>query len=195
DPYADLEPPVFTSCDHTNKSYPNGVAVATPGTYCGGIEFTSHSDVTFQPGVYVIRDGELSMDAHASLAGSGVTIYFTGNNTELDIEGQANLDITAPATGDYAGLAFVQDPASNPGNTSTIEGGGGIRIVGAVYFPTWTLDFGGNSGMLVNSPTVSLIADKFNFRGSTAMTLKSDEVSAGLPENPVETPPVVRLIQ
>lgn len=195
DPYADLVPPTFSGCDHTSMSYPDGTATATPGTYCGGITFTSHSDVTFQPGLYVIHDGKMFMAAQSSLTGTDVTLYFTGTNTELDIAGQASIDVTAPATGDYAGVVFAQDPTSNPNNISKIVGGGNIRVVGSVYFPTWTLDFGGTAAMLANSPAVSLVADSFIFRGDSQLALKSDEVSAGLPENPVETKPVIRLIQ
>jgi hypothetical protein len=57
--------------------------------------------------VLVIENGQLDLNGHAlrSSTGSAVTIVFAGNKGSGGV-----LDITAPKTGPWSGVAICQDP-------------------------------------------------------------------------------------
>jgi len=86
----------------------------------------------------------------------------------------SNVDLVAPIFGDYAGILFAQDPASNPGATNLIAGGADIRLVGALYFPTQILNVTSTSSFGANSPLMPLIAWRIDFSGTSDTTIRFD---------------------
>jgi hypothetical protein len=154
--------------------------------------------VTFSPGVYVIKDGQLRIEANSTVAGAGITFYFYGSGpqgTTLDISSQGVVDWSAPASGPYAGLVFVQHPAASPDFENNINGGADTRIIGAGYFPTQVLKVGGSGNFGVRSPMMTFVADKIYLHGSAHMTLQADAVAAGLPDTVSRAYAGVRLSQ
>jgi Flp pilus assembly protein TadG len=174
DPFKDLEVPTTYGCDYTNAIYKKDTFVVMPGTYCGGITIEAHAEVKFQPGLYIIKDGEFRIAAHTTVKGSDVTFYLIGNNTKVTIVSGSDVNLVAPTSGDYAGMLFVQDPASNPGETNLIAGGAGIQLVGALYFPTQILNVSSTSSFGANSPLMPLIAWRIDFSGNADTTIRFD---------------------
>ena len=174
DPFKDLEVPTVYGCDYTNAIYKKHTFVLTPGTYCGGITIEAHANVKFSPGLYIIRDGEFRIAAHTTVKGSDVTFYLIGNNTKVTIVSGSDVELVAPTHGDYAGMLFAQDPASNPGATNLIACGADIRLVGALYFPTQILNVTSTSSFGANSPLMPLIAWRIDFSGDSDTTIRFD---------------------
>jgi Flp pilus assembly protein TadG len=184
DPYAGLPEPATAGCTYNNRRIVGGTVTASPGIYCGGLE-VRNATVTFAPGVYVIKDGQLRINANSTAAGSGITFYFYGNGPQgatVDINSQTVVDWSAPTSGPYAGLVFVQHQEASPGFENNLNGGANTRIVGAGYFPTQVLRVGGSGNFGVNSPMMPFVADKIYLHGSAQMTLKVDAAAAGMPD-------------
>ncbi len=80
-----------------------------PGTYCGGLKITGNADVTLQAGVYVMKDGPLIVEKSASMSGTDVSFYFTGNNGGLVFDKKTTISLTAPTTGTMAGLLMAEE--------------------------------------------------------------------------------------
>ena len=179
DPYKDMEWPVVGACNHNNKRVRrhDGHVTLHPGTYCGGIHIGSRAEVTLSAGIYVMKDGDFDIGSHAEVSGSEVTIYLTGNNISIDIHGGATVDLSAPTEGDYTGFLFVQDPESNPGEVNTINGGGSIKMVGTLYFPTQGIRINGNGMLGINSPMMPIIADHFIVNGNGIFEVDVDEAN------------------
>ncbi len=125
-------------------------------------------------GVYIMKDGPLKMSSNSDLKAEEVVIFFSGTDTNLEINGGANLNIIAPVEGAYKGFAFLQDPASNPGAVTVIQGGGTIEMEGALYTPTWTIELSGNGTMSDNADTWVMVADKFVIKGNSNMYLRAN---------------------
>jgi Flp pilus assembly protein TadG len=174
DPFKALEVPTAYGCDHTNATYKHSKFVLLPGTYCGGINIESHAEIWFLPGVYIIKNGEFRIAAHTVAKGFGVTFYLIGNNTKVTIVSGSDVDLVAPYFGEYAGILFAQDPASNPGATNLIAGGADIKLVGALYFPTQILNVTSTSSFGANSPLMPLIAWRIDFSGNSDTTIRFD---------------------
>lgn len=81
----------------------------SPGTYCGGLKITKDSVVTLRPGIYVMKDGPLIVDKKATLTGTGVAFYFTGDNAGLLFDKRTTISLSAPTTGVMAGLLMSEE--------------------------------------------------------------------------------------
>ena len=133
-----------------------------PGVYCNGLHFYD-AKTTLMPGTYIMQDGPLSFGAGAEVTGEGVTFVFRGDKSYLYTYDDVSLDFTAPRTGKYAGLIFMQDRHSSDDMTSIIKGNANIKLVGTSYFPTQDLFVGGLGEMGATSPAMAFIADNITF--------------------------------
>ncbi len=167
DPYANTAPPVPASCNGSNTNVavqPNKTRTLQPGTYCGGLDLKGN--VTLQPGLYIIKDGNLSINSQATVTGDGVTFYIMGTNAGFTINGGGSINVTAMSSGDYKGLVIVHDRASNVGSTNTLNGNSGTVIKGVVYTPTQQLTLTGTGTFGQTSPFMPIIADQIKISGN-----------------------------
>ena len=61
DPFATYVMPTPGSCMATPSADLRGVTVYEPGTYCGGISISGKANVIFNPGIYILVDGDFSV--------------------------------------------------------------------------------------------------------------------------------------
>lgn len=179
DPLTKLPPPPALDCTARGTELRKGSHALSPGVYCGGLVAMTHASVKLSPGLYVIKDGPLVVQAQAALTGSEVTIYFVGRDTRIDIQGGASVDLSAPRSGTYRGLVIVQQRDSNPGAVSVITGGGGIAFEGTLYMPTQVVGLQGNGAIGNLSNAWSLVASRFEMSGTPDIRIGSDFRWAG----------------
>ena len=196
DPFAGLPVPSDLACDFNNKKLNNGTHTISPGVYCGGLDILANADVTFQPGLYVMRNGSLSLHAQSDISGTGVTIYYYGPNAVLNHYSGSTINLAAPTVGDYAGIVMAQHSGSSVGLTSTLAGGPGIRLVGSLYFPTQILDLRGGADYAQVSPYMPIVADQIIVRGNSLITVEVDlEAAAEYEDVLARMGEAVRLIE
>jgi hypothetical protein len=173
-----LQAPGAGPCDHSGELRVQRDAVLTPGRYCGGIRVIG-ATATFQPGLYIIHNGNLRTTGQAGLVGHGVTFVLTGSSPNqignMDFAGGTHLDLSAPnasttwATANgYEGILFFQDPRAPAKLSSTgdnkLLGGSIARLEGAVYFPNQTLMYTGGANL--DESCLMLVARQVLFRGN-----------------------------
>jgi hypothetical protein len=187
DPFAGLRKPNSGTCTSKNGYTvgSNRTETLSPGTYCGGL--TIRGEANLEPGVYIIEDGSLTVNAQASLSGKGVTFYITGSKGGFTINGGSSIDLHAPTSGTYGGVLIYQDPASkaNGGGTivNTLNGGADTVINGGIYTPTQGIRINGSSGFGQNSAYMPVIADTITITGSSqvGVDIKGVYMAAPLP--------------
>ncbi|HEX2554932.1 MAG TPA: TadE/TadG family type IV pilus assembly protein [Microvirga sp.] len=140
DPYAALAANIP---DHTCPSPPYSVntLTAVPSgdvvNYCGTLKIGADLDIT-TPKTIVIRNGNLDLNNH-TLKGSALTIIFSGTDSSLwshVIEGKGTLDIKAPTSGTWKGVALYQDPSLTQNVNFTAAGSNQtVSVQGLFYFP------------------------------------------------------------
>ena len=169
DPYANVQVPSFSGCDHTNFSAQTTMTIS-PGVYCGGMTLNAGANVTLNPGVYIIAGGSLSVNGQAKMQGTGVTFVFTSNTSgsfaTATINGGATINITAPTTGAMAGLVMYNDRSAPTGESFKLNGGSTQNFGGAVYLPKAAITFTGGS-TTGNGGCTQLIADTIIFGGNS----------------------------
>jgi hypothetical protein len=183
DPFSKLVPPASTACDPSAKAtvIKKGEHSLPPGTYCGGLDLMAQANVTFEPGVFIIKGGPLIFRSGSASTGTGVSFYLTGTDAQLIVNGGADADLTATTSGPLAGIIAAQDATANPGATSKVLGGGVIRIVGALYFPTQNFQVGGNGDVGQSSTAWAIVADTVELNGTGNIRIQGDFTAAGLP--------------
>jgi putative Flp pilus-assembly TadE/G-like protein len=149
----------------------------------GGLSI-SGGTITFNPGIYYIEAGDFNMSGPSTLTGTGVTIVLTTNAAgatyaNLSITGQANLNLTAPASGSTAGIAFFSDRNAPTTTTDQIAGQGNVTIDGVFYFPTGNFMVAGNG--VSASPCTEVVALTIKDTGNGQFSNACDSV--GIPGN------------
>jgi hypothetical protein len=136
------------------------------------------------PAVLVIENGQLDLNGHSLTTsdGSAVTLVFSGGSGSYTHAPSDNtngsggrLDLTAPTSGPWSGVAIYQDPSLTSGLDVSAAGNSPTwNITGLVYMPHASVTLKGaidksNAG----KSCVVLVADNFTISG-TAGILKTD---------------------
>src|SRR2546427_2225747 len=103
DPFATLQPPTISGCTYSQKVSVSGATrTLSPGTYCGGIVISGGAKVTFNPGLYIIKSGGLTISASAA-SGTGVTFIISGGAVTIS-GGTSVVQLSAPTSGAWEGI-------------------------------------------------------------------------------------------
>nr|MCU0882723.1 hypothetical protein [Hyphomonadaceae bacterium] len=156
-----LPQPSASSCTFNNYT-PNingNSLTLQPGVYCGTTNINANNkDIIMQPGLYVIHNGDFNINNGKVNASAGVSIFMSTNHT-FKLNG-GSIDLRAPTSGTYAGLALYQ--RYNSGNNGLpsfdIQANQGIRIDGLVYLPQRHLQI--NSDSNIRNASVQMIVGK-----------------------------------
>jgi Flp pilus assembly protein TadG len=175
DPYADVAVPTYAGCNWNGQPINGGVTKrftpvgGAPFVFCGGLTINSSANVTFDPGVYIIDGGTLIINGGAVIRGTGVTFVLTGRSgtyATVTINGNADIQLSAPTSGPTAGLVFFQDRRAPTGGYPNIFNGGSAQVfTGALYFPKQGVRFNGGTS-LTSGGCTQILADQIDFNGN-----------------------------
>lgn len=162
----------------------------SPGTYCN-FNTSNVSTLTMQPGLYVITT-TFSTNSGSTITGNGVTIflangaiansgnytYVSGGATPYGVGNGTTMNITAPTSGTYAGIAVWDgNSSSSTPDTFTFGGGASSTFSGAVYAPNTNLVLGNGSG--TSSLSSNIIANTIMVLGGSTVTNNYTPTSSG----------------
>ena len=202
DPLADrVAPIVETTCALTSRT----IAVTTtllPGTYCGGVDIQRDATVNLLPGVYVIKDGPLKLNGTASIVGNGVTFYFTGTGATLQVDGEASLNLTAPAFGAMAGILLFEDRTAKFGQKHKLHSRNAPNLLGTVYLSRGELQIGAkggyatsSAGMAESSAWTIIVARQLSINDKISLVLNTYfDATAVKPPTALVTGPTLMLV-
>lgn len=159
DPLGNLPMPAVPPCTYPNTFQVTSSQTLNPAVYCGGINISCPGSctVTFSPTdgsyTYTLEGGGLTIATGSTpiLNGRGVTFYNTYGNGHLyagiNLTGASGGVLRAPTTGPYAGILVLQDRSVtfSSSNGSSFDNSHGEAYIGALYFPTTSLTYTGNS--------------------------------------------------
>jgi Flp pilus assembly protein TadG len=167
---------------------------------CGPLTVSADATISTPSGgtVLYIYNGNLNLHPQpqpntnlTTLAGSGLALVFTGNqagaNHIVDFGGTSVLDIAAPTTGTWAGMAIYQDASAN-GPTTGIDFGispatGGNpawKVTGLIYAPKANVTLsGGVIKSTAGQACFSLVSKTFTASGNYSIYSDSQSNCAG----------------
>jgi Flp pilus assembly protein TadG len=187
DPFSNYPRPTVGNCDPDKVNFQlsgNKTVTLQPGVYCGGMTFSGPVNVTFAPGLYIIKDGVIT-ETGGSFTGNGVTFFLTGYNTSIQLSGQANWHLVAQGNeGQLPGFAIFLDPdgpSGLAGSFSSLSGQSELYFEGIVYLPQQQVTVSGNASAFAPSPYTSYIGDTLRFVGNGDLVIKNDTSLTALP--------------
>ena len=180
DPLADRPAPTFGSCDHTDFKVKNGTFAISPGVYCGGLLIDNNADVDMKPGIYVIKGGEFRIRNDGSIKGTGVGIYFTGADGRAVYDGTSTVSLSAPETGEMAGLLWFQDPAM-PLTEFEISSKKASDLLGTIYLPNGRLKIQANNAIAEKSAFTVIVSRYLDVGKKSQLYINSGYSSTTVP--------------
>lgn len=163
DPYAGLPDPVAPANCNTSLTIGNNATQDIPAGSC----FTSwdvkgHARLA-AGGTYYVKNGTL--DINGQVSGTNVTIILIGDGSNLVQNGGGVLNVTAPTTGTYQGIALYRSRfAGNDVNKPIkINGGAELQVKGAIYMPSTDIWVGGNADF--NAQCLQVVGRIIEFKG------------------------------
>ena len=147
DPYSGLDIGTPPGCYATNATIGPSGSETLSGTrsYCNGLDLKG--TLNLNGNTLYIRGGEFKVNSTANLSGTGTVILteYSGSYATINVNGSATVNISAPTSGDFKGLAMIQDPNAPAGNDNTVNGNASTSINGAIYFPNGDINYSGNT--------------------------------------------------
>jgi Flp pilus assembly protein TadG len=187
DPFANVPAPsTFPSgnCPQYRQNNPNdthtfGASDAATtglpsGTYCVSNLDISGTTAFPDDSTIIIDGGNFSVGAQAHVSCTRCTFILTSRTAATqpqsigvaDINGGAELDLTAPNGGTYMGLIFYQDRRAQDGSNvvNKINGNSDSTFSGAFYFPSQQVTYNGTAGM--TTTCMQLVARRVTYSGN-----------------------------
>lgn len=184
DPLRDRPQPdagAATDCDFRNTMVlPNMDQTLEPGIYCGGITVTG-ATASLRPGVYVIKNGSLTVTAGGALVGENAGFFLTGAGAVIQFGRDSRISLTAPRTGVMAGLLFFEDRESDHAIYHQITSNDARRLVGTMYLPRSKLLIDATRPIADRSEYTVIIAREFELRDGPELVLNTDYESSPIP--------------
>jgi hypothetical protein len=155
---------------------------------CGDQMLTSNTVINTPlgtPAVLIVENGQLDLNGYSltTSTGSAVTVVFSGTNGSYSHAPADNtngsggkLDIAAPTSGPWSGVAMYQDPSLTSGvDVSAAGNSPAWNISGLVYMPHATVTMKGAVDKASNGgkSCFVMVADNFQISG-TAGILNTD---------------------
>ena len=171
DPLADLKAPEFSDCDAHDTVRSGYSGALNPGVYCGGLTINGASKVELAAGVYVIKDGPLTIGDSSVITGEGITFYLTGETALIYFQDDSELTLTAPTSGDFEGVLVFQDRAF--GGRHVWDSKAPTTLHGTIYLPDGQLISESSNAITPVGSCNVLIARslRFKFKSSVSIDL------------------------
>ncbi len=191
------EPDIDPDCKETDLVVSGGSKALEPGTYCGGLSIIDASEVTLEPGIYVIKDGPLAIDGGAVLKGEGVGFHFTGAGAVLAIGANSTIALEAAIDGPMAGLLMFESRAQSTQGRHVLMADNAQTMIGTIYLPRGELRIGGSSEFGTASAYTAIVARKLTLTEGPRVVLHTDydETSVPVPDGIKGTKTPIALVK
>lgn len=181
-------------CDENGQILEDFSGSIRPGVFCGGLRIKGTSDVEFEPGIYVIKDGAFEVSGESRIHGTGVGVYLTGSDARFLFLEEASVQLSGPVHGMMAGLLIYQDRNVPNEPDSEIRSPNVSELVGTIYLPRGDLYIDTESEVAQASAFTAIIVDELMLSSRAHLILNSDYDATDVPLPPgMEGPPVVGL--
>jgi Flp pilus assembly protein TadG len=181
DPLASRPAPPIGSCLFNKYKVTTGTAVLDPGTYCGGLEISGTAKVIFNPGTYVIKDGEFKISNTAVVKGEHVGFFLSGLTSKINFTGDSTISFTGAISGEMSGLLFYEDRASALYRIHRMSSAYANELTGTIYLPKGYLLVDPATTVASQSAYTAIIAQGLYVQAGPELVLNSNYSKTDVP--------------
>lgn len=184
DPFASRPAPAVGACTAKNTKLLSGTHTLSPGVYCGGLIIGGTAQVTLAPGVYIVKDGPLRINDSAVVSGTGVGFYLTGLDARIKFDTDTTISLSAPETGEMAGMLFQEDRNQTISNQHVINSDNARVLLGTIYLPVGELKIDAKRPVADQSAYTAIVARVLRLYSGPNLVLNTnyDQTSVPVPE-------------
>ncbi len=146
---------------------------SSTGAY-GNLTVPNGNTVTFAAGTYFFYNATIKING-GTVSGTGVTLVLLGDSSLL-ISSNAHVDLSAPTTNAFSSAlngVLIDDQAPNKSNNAvTVNGGGTVKLGGAMYFPHVDVTWSGTAAN-ANTTCSEVIADTLTITGNAYLSTQN----------------------
>jgi Flp pilus assembly protein TadG len=196
DPLGDRPEPSVGRCDHVAKIVLASTVTLRPGTYCLGLTILGLSRVTFEPGVYIIKDGPFLVAGASEITGHGVGFFLKGISI-FTFDPLTRIELSAPTHGPLAGLLFFGSRSQSKLLINTILSDRAHVMTGTIYLPTTTFIADSLAQIGSNSAYTAIVSRRILLMDGPHLVLNTryNETDVPVPEGIRAAGQPVRLIK
>jgi Flp pilus assembly protein TadG len=165
----------------------SGSYYSSPSPSCGDVQLTGNVTLYGANTVILIYNGQLDTNGYTikTESGASATIIFSGDNSTGYTRaptGGGTIDIAAPTTGVWKGVALYQDPSQTNGTDISAAGNSPTwKITGLVYLPHASVTFSGAVNKSSNGLSCfAMVVDNITINGTGSILSQGQCASAGL---------------
>lgn len=188
DPFKDVNPPAFTPCNTNNSTKISVNANQTDNSRANATGVICAKDIDIKgtanlgSATYVVDSGNFTAGGQSHITCNGCTIILTNSSSgttvpigNVTINAGAEIDMSAPTSGDYDGILFYQDRRATVSETivNKINGNANSLMSGAFYFPNQQLQVNGTAGL--NFDCAKFVSYVVEFAGNGSINNTCDE--------------------
>ena len=129
------------NCDFENTVLEGGNRTLKPGVYCGGVFVTDEAKLRMDQGTYTFIDGDFDVGGGSEVIGNHVNLNFH-SNARLFFRNATEIELSAPKTGDMAGILVLASVNNDPGLVFEIQSKDAREFTGLIYTPNNTIKLG-----------------------------------------------------
>ncbi len=189
DPGYDIPSAKLGPCTSLNTVEVGAYMVLAPGRYCDGLTIKGRARMA--PGVYVMDDEGLKVEGDGELSGDGVVIRFNGDGGRFEFTNNAQVVLSAPKAGAYAGLVMAGDRLRHVGSTgslsygvaynvdSKIDDDAEIKLTGTVYLPNQNLSIKGRAQVGIGTKYIAFFTNTVQIDDDASVVLSAQPTSEG----------------
>lgn len=181
DPLAERVHPPVGACDYTKFKRKDFKGKLSPGVYCDGLDISGKSVVTLDPGVYVIKGGDLKVDGSSEVTGEGVGFFLTGKVGRFEFTQEARIRLSAPTTGPMAGLLFMEDNTILKETKHRITSDHADYLVGTIYLPRGSFLIDANQDVAAASEFTVLVVRMLELKSGPHLVLNTNYGASEVP--------------
>jgi Flp pilus assembly protein TadG len=181
DPLLKRQPPDVGSCDHHGLVINGETRTLDPGVYCGGLVIDGKSNVTLNPGVYVMKDGGLRVMGNATLSGDGAGFYITGAAQGTLFGLNSHISLSAPTSGPLAGLLIFEDRNMATNLNHRITSDDARTLIGTIYLPKGALLVDAKNPVADKSAYTAIVARIIKLNAGPNLVLNSNYEATDVP--------------
>ena len=134
-----------------------------------------------EPGVYVIKDGPLTINGNAKVHGRGVGFHLVGDDAELDIASDSVVALEAGLEGEMAGLLVFESRTQPTAAKHSLMSDDAQVMVGTIYLPQGHLLIGGSSKVGGQSAYTAIVARTLEVADGPTIVLNTDYDATDVP--------------
>ncbi len=172
DPLAGRPEPTVGKCDQSRELVITTSQSLTPGVYCGGITIEAGARVELTAGIYIIKDGPLTVTRGGQLVGQEVGFFFTGRGASLLFDRDSTISLEAPQSGVMAGLLMFAARDLDKERFKIMSDDARV-LLGTIYLPASELYVDAGSPIADNSAYTAIVADTMRLYGGPHLILNT----------------------